>query len=97
MSIQPLLLWAHWGAPNPWKVCMVLEALHLPYEIRALELSEVKNEEYVKLNPNGRLPTLEDSNTGLVLWEVSPRAPSTLQKFVPLNTLLDWSYHPIPR
>lgn len=70
MSIQPIKLWGHWGAPNPWKVCMVLEALSLPYDIHFIELNEVKNENHVKLNPNGRLPTMEDPNTGLVLWEV---------------------------
>jgi glutathione S-transferase len=71
MSIKPLTLWGHWGAPNPFKVCMVLEALGLPYETCLLEFSEVKQESYVKLNPNGRLPTLQDPNTGLNLSEVS--------------------------
>lgn len=71
MSIKPLTLWGHWGAPNPFKVCIVLEALGLPYGTRLLELSEVKQDSYVKLNPNGRLPTLQDPNTGLDLSEVS--------------------------
>jgi glutathione S-transferase len=71
MSIKPLTLWGHWGAPNPFKVCIVLEALGLPYGTRLLELSDVKQESYVKLNPNGRLPTLQDPNTGLDLSEVS--------------------------
>jgi len=59
---------------------MVLEALHLPYNLQALEFSEVKNKEYVALNSNGRLPTLEDPNTGLVLWEVSFQTNSLLRK-----------------
>ena len=71
MSIQPIKIWGHWGAPNPWKVCMVCEALKLPYDIEILELNEVKQEEYVKVNPNGRLPTIQDPNTGVTLWEVS--------------------------
>jgi glutathione S-transferase len=71
MSLVPLEIWAHWGAPNPWKVCMVFEALNLPYTLRYLEFSEVKNEEYLLLTPNGRLPAMKDSNTGLILWEVS--------------------------
>jgi glutathione S-transferase len=74
MPIQTLTLWGHWGAPNPFKVCIVLEALGLPYETHLLELSEVKRESYVKLNPNGRLPTLQDPNTGLDLFEVSALA-----------------------
>lgn len=74
MSIKPLTLWGHWGAPNPFKVCIVLEVLGVPYETRLLELSEVKQKAYVELNPNGRLPTLRDPNTSMDLFEVSSRA-----------------------
>ena len=73
MSLKSLELWGHWGAPNPFKVAVILEALGFRYETHPLELSEVKQEEYIKLNPNGRLPTLHDPNTGLTLWEVSLR------------------------
>lgn len=52
------------------KVCMILEELKLPYTIHELEFSQVKEEHYVKLNPNGRLPTIKDPNTGITLWEV---------------------------
>ncbi|KAK0256157.1 glutathione S- transferase, nitrogen catabolite repression regulator, partial [Friedmanniomyces endolithicus] len=31
--------------------------------------SAIKQEPYISLNPNGRLPAIEDPNTGLVLWE----------------------------
>ena len=72
MAMLPLILWGHWGAPNPYKVCIILEALKLPYKINLLEFSEVKQESYIKLNPNGRLPTLQDPNTGVTLFEVSP-------------------------
>lgn len=34
-----------------------------------LDISEVKQEPHILLNPNGRVPTLEDPNTGIVLWE----------------------------
>lgn len=71
MSLKPVEIWAHWGAPNPWKVCMILEALNLPYSLHYLEFSEVKTEQYLELTPNGRLPTIQDPNTGLTLWEVS--------------------------
>jgi hypothetical protein len=70
MPTQPLELWAHWGAPNPWKVCMIFEILALPYTLHFLEFNEVKNDSHITLNPNGRLPTLKDPNTGIVLWEV---------------------------
>lgn len=67
----PLTLWGHWGAPNPYKVSIILEALKLPYKTNFLEFSEVKHKSYIKLNPNGRLPTLQDPNTGVTLFEVS--------------------------
>lgn len=70
MSLKLVEIWAHWGAPNPWKVCMILEALNLPYSLHYLEFSEVKTEQYLELTPNGRLPTIQDPNTGLTLWEV---------------------------
>lgn len=73
MPLKTLEIWGHWGAPNPWKVCMILETLELPYTTRLLELNEVKSESYLALTPNGRLPTLKDPNTGLLLWEVSHR------------------------
>ena len=78
MSTIPLELWAHWGAPNPYKVCIVLETLKLPYTTHLLEFSEVKHDSYLKLNPNGRLPTLKDPNTNVTFWEVS--SPSLASK-----------------
>ncbi|KAH8891517.1 glutathione S-transferase [Thozetella sp. PMI_491] len=69
MPTKPIEVWGHWGAPNPWKVCMILEELGLPYTIHPMEFSEVKGEAYTKLNPNGRLPTIKDPNTGITLWE----------------------------
>lgn len=71
MPMLPLTLWGHWGAPNPYKVSIILEALKLPYKTNFLEFSEVKHKSYIKLNPNGRLPTLQDLNTGVTLFEVS--------------------------
>ncbi|KAJ5612147.1 glutathione S-transferase [Penicillium lagena] len=69
MPTQPIKLWGHWGGPNPWKVCMLLEELELPYDLHLVEFSEVKQPDYLTLNPNGRLPTIEDPNTGITLWE----------------------------
>jgi glutathione S-transferase len=77
MSIKPIKVWGHWGAPNPWKICMVLEELKTPYEIHFLELSEAKEESYLKVNPNGRLPSIQDPNTELTLWEVCSTITNT--------------------
>ncbi|KAL8823087.1 MAG: hypothetical protein Q9191_006192 [Dirinaria sp. TL-2023a] len=67
-QLQPIRLWGHIG-PNPPKVSIILEELGLPYEITPMETSEVKNPEYVAINPNGRVPAIHDPNTGITLWE----------------------------
>lgn len=60
----------HTQSPNPLKVLIILCALELPYEITPSVLYEAKEEWYTDMNPNGRLPTLEDpNNDSLVLWE----------------------------
>ena len=45
------------------------EDLNIPYELVTTENN--KEEPFLSLNPNGRLPVLEDPNNGIVLWEVS--------------------------
>jgi glutathione S-transferase len=68
-SIKSITLWGHTGGPNPWKVAMVLEELNVPYKIKFLELPEMKQPAYEKININGRVPAIEDPNTGITLWE----------------------------
>lgn len=52
--------------PNGWKASVTLEELELPYETHAINLmqNEQKEEWYVKLNPNGRIPTIVDHDNG---------------------------------
>lgn len=69
--LQPIILHSHKLGPNPWKVALILEELGLPYESKYLEFSEAKQEAFKKLNPNGKLPVIEDPNSGLTLFEVS--------------------------
>jgi glutathione S-transferase len=71
-SLKPITLWGHTIGPNPLKVRMILEELGLPYDYKVMELDELKKEPYLKINPNGRLPAIEDPNTGLTLWESGP-------------------------
>ncbi|RYP63031.1 hypothetical protein DL770_009475 [Monosporascus sp. CRB-9-2] len=68
-DLKPITVWSLGGSPNPWKVIIILEELKLPYEIKRVGMAEVKREPYMSLNPNGRVPTIEDPNTGIVLWE----------------------------
>jgi GST-like protein len=48
--------------PNGWKASIVLEELELPYEVHALNLSagDQRAPDYVRINPNGRIPTIVD-------------------------------------
>lgn len=48
---------------------MILEELSLPYTVKNVEFNEVKAEPFISVNPNGRLPAIEDPNTGITLWE----------------------------
>ena len=70
MSLKPIILWSHKTGPNPWKVAIILEELGLPYVNKFLTLDEVKDEFYLGLDPNGRVPTIQDPNTDLTIWEV---------------------------
>ncbi|KAI4094518.1 MAG: hypothetical protein LQ339_007479 [Xanthoria mediterranea] len=71
--MKPLLLHGHTAGPNPYKVRLVLEYLQLPYEHKIWVLGDgpngVKSAEFLKINENGRVPALEDPNTGVVSWE----------------------------
>ncbi|RKK19247.1 hypothetical protein BFJ68_g17619 [Fusarium oxysporum] len=67
--MKPIILYSHQYGPNPWKVALILEELELLYETKFVDFAAVKKEPYLSLNPNGRLPTIQDPNTGIILWE----------------------------
>jgi len=48
--------------PNGWKASVTLEELELPYRVHAIDLAQNEQKEawYLKLNPNGRIPTIVD-------------------------------------
>ncbi len=58
--------------PNGWKVSIALEELGLPYTVRAINLMalEQREEWYLALNPNGKIPTIVDhGNDDFVVFE----------------------------
>jgi GST-like protein len=57
------------STPNGHKVSIALEELALPYTVHAIELmkGEQKKPDYVRLNPNGRIPTIVDD--GFAVFE----------------------------
>jgi len=67
-EIKPITVYGQ-GGPNPPKVTLLLEELKLPYTTIDIPFSDVKKPEYTAINPNGRLPSIQDPNTGITLWE----------------------------
>ncbi|KXS95105.1 hypothetical protein AC578_7429 [Pseudocercospora eumusae] len=73
MSTKPLTLHAHGTGPNPYKIAAALEFLQVPYEVKLWQFGDaqngVKGPVFLKINENGRVPALEDANTGVTSWE----------------------------
>ena len=46
--------------PNGWKVSIMLEETGLPYELKPINLGELEQKQdwFLKLNPNGRIPAI---------------------------------------
>ncbi len=51
------------STPNGWKASVTLEELEIPYNVNAINLGELtqKEEWFLKLNPNGRIPVIVDT------------------------------------
>jgi GST-like protein len=52
--------------PNGWKASIMLEEIGLPYTVKPIQLAklEQKQDWYLKLNPNGRIPTIVERDEG---------------------------------
>ena len=50
------------ATPNGWKASIMLEEVDLPYTVRHVHLDKLEQKEasYLRLNPNGRIPTIVD-------------------------------------
>jgi glutathione S-transferase len=64
-----LKVWGRVNSINVQKVLWALDELKVPYERTdaGMQFGVVNEPFYRKMNPNGRVPTIEDD--GLVLWE----------------------------
>jgi glutathione S-transferase len=59
------------GTPNGQKVSVFLELLKVGYEVITVDIhkGEQKKEEFLAINPNGRIPVLVDENTNTTISE----------------------------
>ena len=54
------------STPNGWKVSVMLEEIGMPYTVHPISLGkgEQKSPEFLRLNPNGRIPAIVDRDAG---------------------------------
>ena len=54
------------ATPNGWKISIALEEMGLPYTVRLLTLSKLEQKEdwFLAINPNGRIPAIVDHANG---------------------------------
>ena len=54
------------ATPNGWKASIALEEVALPYELKALRLDQLdqKQDAFLRINPNGRIPAIVDRDAG---------------------------------
>ena len=65
-SAKPDLILYTSGTPNGQKVSITMEELGLPYKVENIQISKnvQKEEWFLKINPNGRIPALVDRTPG---------------------------------
>ncbi|KAI1104614.1 glutathione S-transferase [Jackrogersella minutella] len=68
-NMKAIRVWLTPPGPNPWMVVLILEELGVPYEIKSISFENIKKPPLINLNPNGRVPVIENPNTDLTLWE----------------------------
>jgi glutathione S-transferase len=54
------------STPNGWKASILLEELELPYEVKPLRLDQLEQKQdwFLRINPNGRIPAIVDRDAG---------------------------------
>lgn len=68
LILAPIQLYT-FNTPNGFKVSIYLELLQIPYEVHLIDIRSGAQKEpsFTKLNPNGRIPTIVDPNTGVTI------------------------------
>jgi glutathione S-transferase len=68
-------------------VAIILEELNLPYEVVDVPWADIKGPEFTALNPNGRLPAIQDPNFSITLWESGAIIEYLMEKYDPKHKL----------
>jgi len=79
-AMQPIKIYGSSG-PNPPKIALLCEGLNIPYEAIHMPFPDLKKPEYLKINPNGRMPAIQDPNTGITLWESGAIIEYLIEKY----------------
>ncbi len=90
-----------WSTPNGRKVSIALEEMEIPYEAKLVNLREQEQKEpaYLKINPNGRIPTIVDRDnddypvfeTGAILIYLAEKCGRFLpQDIKGRSTVMQW-------
>lgn len=59
------------GSPNGHKISIALEELSTPYTVKSVSVfaGEGQAQEFLTINPNGKVPVIRDTTTGQVVTE----------------------------
>ena len=59
------------ATPNGWKISIMLEEIGLDYKVFPINLAneEQKTEQFLSMNPNGKIPVIRDTQTNQVIFE----------------------------
>lgn len=59
------------STPNGWKVSITLEELSIPYNVIEVDLinGDQKKDGFLKINPNGRIPAIIDTDENITIFE----------------------------
>jgi glutathione S-transferase len=60
---------------------MILEELGVPYEIEDISFPALKEPDFLAINPNGRMPAIQDPNTDITLWESGAIIEYLIEKY----------------
>lgn len=100
--MSKLTLYDHIESQNGYKVRLALSNLKIDYEFRQMDMmgGEHKKDWFLKLNPNGKIPTIQDGDVSvwesnaILLYLGRKVAPNNLipQDVTKLGAMLEWMF-----